>query len=228
MKKLIAGILAIAAILSVPVTASATTTKTVSKSNAELSYDVAATMPKVTVNLVMPSTIKAALNPYGVGVKFDTDSWMESTMGIVSVSYPIVNKSKDYGVYFDAVAYTTTSGDWSVTKTPVTNGTKSANMSLTAGNTAEEVVENYSATASAASASDQGNLPLDSTVTDGRTSQQKFAYIPAAVSGSQKIYIGFTGKLADDSDSTPVEWTDKDSINVSVILKVFPGPKTLA
>lgn len=235
MKKLLAGILAIAAVLSGSVGAitasAATTTKTVTKNFGEASYDVSANLPKVTLNLVMPSTIKAALNPYGVGIKIDdAESWVSNAMGIVSLAYPIVNKSKDYGVYFDAEAYTSTSGEWDVTKTAVEDGTKAANMSLTAANTAEEIADedNYSNTASAASGTSQGNLPLDSTATDGRTSQEKFAYVPAAVSGQQKIYIGFTGKLADSSDSTPVKWTENDSINVNVILRVFPAPKTLA
>ena len=231
MKRKIAGLLAALSVLSVSAPAFAADKK-ITKNFGEASYDVSAKMPKVTLNLVMPSTIKAALNPYGVGVQFDTESWMESTMGIVSLSYPIVNKSLDYGVYFDAVAYTSTSGDWEVTKTAVQNGTKAANMSLTAANTAEDLADedNYSNTASAASGSAQGNLPLDSTAADGRTSQEKFAYIPAATADTpqQKIFIGFTGKLADSSDSTPVKWTENDSINVNVILRVFPAPKTLA
>lgn len=233
MKKLLAGILAIAAVLSGSVGASAAAaTKNVTKNYGEISYDVSANLPKVTLNLVMPSTIKAALNPYGVGIKIeDAESWVTNTMGIVSLAYPIVNKSTDYGVYFDAVAYTSTSGEWQVTKTAVQNGIKGANMSLTAANTAEDLADedNYSNTASAASGSAQGNLPLDSTAANGRTSQEKFAYIPAATADTpqQKIFIGFTGKLADDSAATPVKWTENDSINVNVILRVFPAPKKL-
>lgn len=238
MKKFLAGLLAAVSALSLSAPAYAASSKSVTKQG-ELTYDVSATMPDIVLNVMLPSKIKAALNPYGTEFIIDELNSIRTANGIVSVAYPIHNLDKDYGVFIDATAITTTSGRmWSVSTTPVTDGVKGANMCLRASDTEEGIAADYSATKKAAtSATNQGNLPLDSTVPadstkgrlKGQTSQTKLAYVPASADGTTAsiIYIGFAGKLAGDSATTPVNWTENDTINVNLILRITPGPKTL-
>lgn len=235
MKKLIASVLAIASVLSVSVAAQAAEKK-VSKPG-ELQFDVAVTNPKVVLNMVMPSKMKAALNPYGAEMQVDDLDNVHSTNGIVSVAYPIENLDTNYGIFIDAIAVTTTAGSWDVTTSALTPGVKGANMAVTASNTENGITQYSNVAKAATSATNQGNMPLDSTIPadkangieKGQTSQQKLAYVPASADGetSSEVFIGFTGKLADDSADTIVNWTDSDTINVQLILKITPGPKTL-
>lgn len=237
MKRIIAGVLAALAVLSVSAPAYAAAVKSVKKQG-EITYEVVAQRPKIVLNVVLPSQIKAAMNPYGNDFQIDDLNTIHTKNGIVSVAYPVHNLDKDYGVFIDAIAVTSTSGrGWSVTTQALTPGVKGANMSLTASATEAGIAAAYSNVKKAAtSATDQGNLPLDSTVIYdgsvtmvGRTSQQKFAYVPASADGvtPSKIYIGFSGALAEDSADTPVNWTESDYINVNLVLKLVPAPKTL-
>lgn len=237
MKKLIAGILAIASVLSVSVSAQAAAVKNVSKPG-ELQYDVVAKQQKVVLKLVMPAQMKAALNPYANDFQINDLNTIHTTNGIVSVAYPVYNFDTDYGIFIDAKGITAASNkSWSVTTTALTPGVKGANMAVTAS-ASEDGIPQYSNVAKAAtSATDQGNLPLDSTIpadkakgiAKGQTSQHKLAYVPASADGEtpSKVFIGFAGKLADDSADTVINWTESDSINVQLILKLTPGPKTL-
>ena len=238
MKKILASLLAALSVLSVSVPAFASVEKTV-KRPGEITYEVVAQRPNIVLNVVLPAQIKAAMNPYGNEFFIDDLSTIHTQNGIVSVAYPIHNLDKNYGVFIDAVAITDTSGKgWDVTTKTLTAGKKEANMSLTASDTEEGIAAAYSnVKKQATSATDQGNLPLDSTVVYdnggkamiGRTSQQKFAYVPASADGTTPsiIYIGFSGELSEDSADTPVNWTDTDFINVNLVLKLTPGPKTL-
>lgn len=236
MKKIIAGLLAIASVLSVSVSAQATAVKTVTKPGA-VTFDVTATNPKVVLNLVMPSKMKAAMNPNGCDMQVDDLDTVESNNGIVSIAYPIENLDTNYGIFIDAYAVTTTGGSWDVTTSALTPGVKGANMAVTASDS-ESGIPQYSNVAKAAtSATSQGNMPLDSTVpadkekgtAKGETHQQKLAYVPASADGTtpSKVFIGFAGELAGDSNDKIVDWTDSDTINVQLILKITPGPKTL-
>lgn len=237
MKKLMAGLLAIVSVLSVSVSAQAAAAKNVKKPG-EVEYEVAVTNPKIVLNIVLPSQMKAAINPYGNEFQIDELNTIHTQNGIVSVAYPVHNLDTDYGVFFDAIAITTTSSNkWSVTTSTLTPGVKGANMAVTASNSESGIAQYSNVKKAATSATDQGNLPLDSTVAadkakgiqKGQTSQQKLAYVPASADGitPSKIYIGFAGKLADDSADKVVNWTENDIINVNLVLKITPAPKTL-
>lgn len=244
MKKIIAGILAAASVLSVSVTAFATASdKNVSKAG-ELTYDVAVTNPKVVLDLVMPAKMAATLNPYGAEIVFNgTDT---AKNGIISTSYKVTNKTKDNGVYIDATATTTvTTSDkdangkaaWSVTGSSVTAGTKGACMALIANKTAPAPSSGKIAVPTATAAmttSAAGALLMDSTapadaekkIPAGQTTQKKLGF--AAAEG--ELYLTFVGELAGDdtTNKKEVEWKDDDAINVALILKVVAGPKTMA
>lgn len=251
MKKIIAGVLAAASMLSVSATAFASSNdKAVTKAG-EVTYDVAVTAPKVVLNLVMPAKMTAALNPYGADIALDKDNTTKNT--IASAAYKVTNKSIDYGVYIDAKAITTiTTTDkkkddgstaWAVVKTAIpstADGVKNANLALmgfaavSAMKTATPAAANAKATGSA-----QGALVLDSTVeadkengiVAGQTEQKQFMYIKAATDATTpaEAYMGFVGKLGESkADGTAdVVWNEDDAINVNLVLKVTAGPKTL-
>lgn len=249
MKKILAGVLAAASMLAVSATAFATD-KNVTKPG-EVEYDVAVTAPAVTLNLIMPAKLSAALNPYGADIKLDKDNTTKNT--IASAAYKVTNKSTDYGVYIDAKAITTISTPdkpvdgkpaWSVTKTalPATaDGVKNANLALMGFTSVSSMKTATPAAANAvATNSAQGALVLDSTVeadkengiVAGQTEAKKFMYIKAATDASTfgEAYMGFVGKLAESKadGSKDVVWNEDDAINVTLVLKVTAGPKTLA
>lgn len=237
MKKLIAGLLAVASVLSVSVSAQAAAVKNMTKPG-EMEYDVPVTNPKIVLNIVMPSQMKAAINPYGNDFQIDDLNTIHTQNGIVSVAYPVYNLDTDYGVFVDATAVTSTSSTkWSVTTNALTPGVKGANMAVTASASEGGIPQYSNVKKAATSATDQGNLPLDSTIPadkaqgiqKGQTSQQKLAYVPASADGKtpSKVFIGFAGELAGDASDKIVNWTDSDTINVQLILKITPGPKTL-
>lgn len=237
MKKLIAGLLAVASVLSVSVSAQAAAEKNMMKPG-EMEYEVPVTNPKVVLNIVMPSQLKAAINPYGNDFQIDYLNTIHTQNGIVSVAYPVYNLDTDYGVFVDATAVTSTSSTkWSVTTNALTPGVKGANMAVTASASEGGIPQYSNVKKAATSATDQGNLPLDSTIpadkakgiAKGQTSQQKLAYVPASADGKtpSKVFIGFAGELAGDASDKIVNWTDSDTINVQLILKITPGPKTL-
>lgn len=240
MKKFLAGVLATLSalsVLSISAPAYAAATKTMIKPG-EITYEVVAKNPKITLNVVLPSQMKAALNPYGSDFRVDDLNTIHTQNGIVSVAYPVHNIDTDYGVFIDAVAITSTSGrGWSVTTDTLTPGVKGANMAVTASNSEAGIAQYSNVKKAATSVTSQGNLPLDSTVpadktkgiSKGETSQSKLAYVPASADGETAsiIYIGFAGKLAEDSADTVINWTDNDYINVNLVLKLTPAPKTL-
>lgn len=247
MKKILAGVLAAVSMLTVAASAFADD-KNVTAAG-ELEYDVEVTAPKVVLNLVMPAKMAAALNPYGAEIKLDADGTNKSTKGIASTAYKITNKSLDYGVYIDATAITTIvttdkpnadkSPAWNVKGTSVTDGTKGACLALLGVN---NVTGNPVAAVSAAAKSNaQGSLLLDSTVVAnketgvaaGQTSQAKMVYLAAATKSGDTVtetdaYLVFAGDLAKSSAAKEVVWNEDDAINVSLVLKVNPGPKTFA
>lgn len=236
MKKLIAGLLATASVLSVS-TAAQAADKIINRPN-EVEYDIEIPNPKVVMNVAMPSQMKAAINPYGAEFDVDELGTVSSNNGVVSVAYPIENLDTELGIYVDATAITSTgSTKWSVTTTALTPGVKGANMAVTASATEAGITQYSNVKKAATSASSQGNLPLDSTVpadkakgiAKGQTSQSKLAYAPASADGvtPSKVFIGFVGQLSGDSADTIVNWTDSDQISVSLVLKLTPAPKTL-
>lgn len=249
MKKILAGVLAVASMLSVSATALATD-KNVTKPG-EIEYDVAVTAPTVTLNLVMPAKLAAALNPYGAEIKLDADTTTTNT--IASAAYKVTNKSTDYGVYIDAKAITTVSTPdkpvdgkpaWTVTADALpstADGVKNANLALMGFSAVSAMKTATPAAANAAaSSSAQGALVLDSTVeanketgvVAGQTESKKFMYIKAATDATTpgEAYMGFVGKLAESTadGKKEVVWNEDDAINVTLVLKVTAGPKKLA
>ena len=247
MKKILAGVLAAATMLTMSLSASAATTKAVTKPG-EVTYDVAVTAPKIVLNVVMPAKMAASLNPYGADFKIDAETTPTTSKNkIVSTAYEVQNLTQDYGVYLDATAITTiTTTDktkWTVSGAKVTEGVKGAQMALIVDKdkaTIKTAIDGTTALTSKAFDDTDGKLVMDSTVAAdktkglvaGQTNQKKVAYIPASADGTtaQKIYMGFAGYLTaskDEGKATEalVEWKEDDAINVNLVLKVVAGPK---
>lgn len=236
MKRFFAGALAAALVLSNSAPAFADKTDII-KEQGDVRYNLSADNPDIVLNIVLPGDINIAMNPYGNRFFVIEDSDASTNNGIVSVAYPILNYETDYGVFLDAKAVTTTSSSkWVVSREPVEPGVKGANMSFTASDTPEGITQYSSEFKKAASATSQGNMPLDSTIPynkktgtpKGQTEQKKIAYIPASVDGETPgtVYVGFTGMLAGDSDTMPVRWKNgEDEINVKLVLKFTPASK---
>lgn len=243
MKKIIAGVLAAASVLSVSATAFAAD-KTVSKAG-DITYDVAVTAPKIVLSLTMPAKMSAALNPYGADIVLavnDDEAKTTVTNGIASAAYKVSNKSMDYGVYIDATATTTvTTTDktkWTVAAAAPTDGTKGAQLALIGDNTIA-ALKTAAATVptanKAATAAAQGCLVMDSTAKDkglaaGGTQQKKVFYLKAATDAETPtdMYMGLYGALAKSTTTADVVWNEDDAINVNLILKVSAGGKTFA
>lgn len=232
-KKILAGVLAAASALSMSVSAFAADDTQSVTGNGELEYDVEVAAPTVVLNLVMPAKLEAALNPYGADIVVfaatDPKNNVTSSEGIVSTMYPIINNSTDYGVYIDATATTTVSGkDWAVVdKDGDVDTKKNAQLSLV-GVDDNTSAPTYNGTSSAATGGAQGALALISGGdTKGKTEQKKFMYLKAAEVKTSSTtpttsYLAFAGKLATGDD---IEWTEDDTISVSLVLKISAGPK---
>lgn len=253
MKKILAGVLASASLLAMTTSAFAATKEI--KAAGEVEYDVAATTPKVVLNLIMPAKMSAALNPYGADIKLveaieaDPDNGIAAadavttTAGIASPAYEIKNMSTDYGIVIDAKAITTVSTadktPWTVATAAPTDGKKGAQMALINAAT----VDDLKTLAEGTLADTDGSIMMlnstvaanrDKGIEAGQTSQKKFMKLGAASvdnTGDEPVvtgvsgYLGFAGKLADSSATVDVEWTEDDAINVALVLKVVAGPK---
>lgn len=238
MKKIIASVLAAASVLSVSATAfAASDTKDVTKTG-DITYDVSATAPKVTLKLVMPAKMAASLNPYGADIKLDKEGKNTLKTGIASTAYEIINKTTDYGIAIDAKAITTvTTTDtttWKVSATNVEDGTKAANMAFMSFKDAAAMAADASWADASAAADDDldaqgGILVLDSDQTSG-TEQEGIVKLGAAANATTpaSCVVGFVGVLAKSStgkDAKKVTWNEDDAINVNLVLKVNVGPK---
>lgn len=239
MKKILAGVLASASLLTMTTSAFASEKKVTATGDVE--YDVAATTPKVVLNLIMPAKMSAALNPYEADIKLNADvlddegnvttAATTTNAGIASAAYELVNMSLDYGIVIDASATTTITAakgeTWAVKTTDPVDGTKGAQMAVV---TAADVDALKTVMEGALTETPGSIMMLDSAKP---SKQKKFISIGAAskttdeenpIAGASAV-MGFAGKLAGSSDTKDVEWTEEDAINVALVLKVVAGPK---
>lgn len=254
MKKMLAGVLAAASVLSVSATAFALEggdTAAITKPT-EKEYSVGTGVLNVELDLEIPAKFQAFLNPYGAQVeikeKIGTTDALKSGAGVVSYAYEFVNNTTDFGVSVDATAITTGSLKTSATAVNATAATaKEANMALVAADTAAKIA-GYGAASSPTgipvanakmTGSANGVLVLNSAATAGsaytgsvagETKQSAWGHIPAlTTSGSTKtpgkLYAGFVGALA-NSTTAPLEYTDDDAVEIALVLKFNPGATT--
>ena len=164
------------------------------------------------------------------------DDDVTASNGIISTAYKITNKSKDYGVYIDATATVTPSRGVVVTGTAAGTAdpdNKEACLGLVGLSAAPTKTKGFTLSESKpADKTNQGALLLNSKeeanptkgLAKATTQQKKFMYLKA-VDGDADVdaYMAFVGELEGGDD---IEWTEDDTISVSLILKVTAGPKT--
>lgn len=225
MKKILAGILAAVSMLSVSATAFATDKK-VTKPG-EVEYDVPVTAPTVVLELVLPSKMTAALNPYGADIKIVAGKDdVTAANGIASVAYPIINNTKDYGVYIDATATATASTGIELANKVVkaADDKKSAQLAILGIKDEPTGTDGYDTSSATkdqpADGADQGGTLM---LSKDEKSVKKFIYLPANTADGETAYLAFAGELEED-----VEWTEDDEIEVNLVLKITAGPKTVA
>ena len=235
MKKILAGVLSAATVLSLSATAFAApaapdTTKAVTKPG-ETEYEAGVGMMGAELDVELPSAMKAFINPYGAEVAVeDGTSAAKSKEGVVSWAYEVVNNTTDFGIMIDvkdgkATPAATVAIDAPGTAEAAT--TKTAALVLQAGATAADATT-YDAAKTAstqATDTDQGIFVFSTTA----ASKSKIAYAPAKTTAPGKVYLGLTGAISKvDGSGEDLEWTEDDIITATYTLKINPSAKTQA
>lgn len=240
MKKILAGVLAAASMLTVSATAFALEggdTANITKP-AEKEYDVSTSILNVELDLEIPAKFQAFLNPYGATVeikeKVGTTAAVTSTSGVVSYAYEFVNNTKDFGVKIDATQTTTENGAAKCDTAGTTGSVKNIQMVLVCSKDTAGILTDAATlpTADKAMSSTANGAILMNTT---ESSQKGWGFVPAlnesgATKTPGKAYAAFVGKLETKGTGATAEvldWTDDDSLNVALVLKFNPGPATL-
>lgn len=245
MKKILAGIMAAATMMTVSAVAFASApaapdkTKELTKPG-ENEYEVGVSAMQAELSVELPGNMKAFINPYGAEVNVDAATTpTKAKYGVLSWAYEIVNNTEDFGIMIDVKNGKAEVSDGITLTTPAASlddkkigiGMASAADAATLfPATFAAITANAKATASAG-----GKFVFTTTATN----QAKFAYAPAkTTSGAGKVYIGFQGIVgtkyatADASKGIaagdPVEWTSDDSVTCTFVLKINPSAKTAA
>lgn len=239
MKKILAGVLSAATVLSLSATAFAApaapdTTKAVTKPG-ETEYEAGVGMMGAELDVELPSAMKAFINPYGAVVAVeDGASAATSGEGIVSWAYEVVNNTTDFGIMVDVKTAKATVGTGLTLNAPgsVSDGTsatdKQVALVLQAGNTAAEATkyDNTKIASAAATVVDQGIFVFAADA----ASKSKVAYAPAKSGQTAgKVYLGITGEInkqySDGGNTEDLEWTEDDTITATYTLKINPSAK---
>lgn len=231
MKKIMAGVLAVASVLSVSATAFAAPeapaqTKEITKP-AETEYEAGVGMMGAELSVELPASMTAFLNPYSAEVDVDAETTpTKSKEGIVSWAYEVVNNTADFGIMIDVKHAKATPAATVAIDAPGTAeaaNVKTAALVLQAGDTAADATtydKTITATAQA-TATKQGTFVFGTT----EASRSKIAY--AAPKG--KVYLGLTGAISKvNATGEDLEWTDEDTIAAAYTLKINPSAKTQA
>lgn len=220
-KKILAGVLAAASVMTMSVTASAVEapdkTKAVTKPGTA-EYEAGIGFLTAELDVELPAQMKAFLNPYGASVAVTEDATpVKLSSNIVSWAYEVVNNTEDFAIAIDVVdAVATTSKDVTLASTIAdADTTKKAVVVLKAADDANNLAYDSSA--------DTANGAGCVVFTGTKTTQKKFASVPAkTATGAGKTYIGITGALT-DIDKLTTDWTDEDTITCTYTLKINPA-----
>ncbi len=248
MKKILAGVMAAATMMTVSATAFAVEapeqTKAVTKPG-ETEYEAGVSVMGAELDVELPGQMKAFINPYGAEVKVSTDETV-SKLGVVSYAYEIVNNTKDFGLLIDIKnAKATPSADVALSAPAVAAtglSDKKVALVLTTGDTAAAAVTDANATAAATTAaatqSKQGVFVFTDGADASKTKLANFAYVAAAETAAVKKYIAFQGQVGKKyatADATngiavgdAVEWTEEDTLTATYTLKISPAAKKIA
>ncbi len=233
MKKILAGVIASASVMamSAPAFAVSAPTAPATKVTApgETEYDAEVGMLTATLDVELPASMQAFLNPYGAEVAIDAETTPKKMKtGVVSWGYEIVNNTTDFGIYIDAknVKGTASTGVKFVTAAPA-DGAKEVQMNLAFAkdHAAFAAFDGTKATAGTKQDLSGGFVQIGTTA----VSQTKFGYAPAKDANAGKGIVGFVGKISKEgsksADGKTTEWTEDDTLTISYVLKISPAPK---
>lgn len=234
MKKILAGVLSAATVLSLSATAFAApaapdTTKAVTKPG-ETEYEAGVGMMGAELDVELPSAMKAFINPYGAVVAVEEGaSAATSNAGVVSWAYEVVNNTTDFGIMIDVKDGKVTPAATVAIAAPgaaEAATAKTAALVLQAGDTATAATTYDKTKTTTAKATDTAQgIFVFSTTAD---SKSKIAYAPAkTAAGAGKVYLGLTGAISKvDGAGEDIEWTEDDIITATYTLKINPSAKT--
>lgn len=223
-KKILAGLMASATILSTSAVSFATSDNGIAPTDkdytsvtkvGETKYSVAASTIEIPLTLTVPKKMVAYLNPYGAKVKVDTKATpTEVSDGVLSWYYEIKNDTKDFGVTVDLIGGSAkTAGDaklGTAADLPATgkmidaNGEKKVVIALVSSTSGSATTPGTMPTLSSADAT-TGNAKAGAATggkfyfSDTATNLTKFAYVKGVTStqtGTQITQIAFKGNIA--------------------------------
>lgn len=233
MKKIVAGVLAAASVLSISASAFALEggdTKAIAKPTT-MDYEVTPGLLSVELDLEVPAKLQAFLNPYGAAVvvkeKIGTTDAITSSNTLVSYAYEFVNNTKDFGVSIDVTQKTTENGDAKCATAGTTGTVKNIQMALQCAKTVAlaEAVPASPANAKMTSTA-AGCIVMSGT----EATQSGWGHVPAYDETNKapgKSYAAFVGKL-ETKGTDVLDWTEDDNLTVALTFKFNPGAKTLA
>lgn len=244
MKKILAGVLAAASALTISMTAFAAPeapdkTKPITKAG-ETEYEAGVSMMTAELDVELPAQMKAFINPYGAEVAVtDEATPTKASTGVLSWYYEVVNNTKDFGIIIDIKdGMATATTGITITDTPKADGgaanTKAACVALLSAKDiatlkAVALADGTQITNTAETTAQAGGKFVFSGT---KTTLAKFAYAPKADTDPGKVYIAFNGaitlKNTVSGATTPVEWTEDDSVTCTYILKINPAKGTAA
>lgn len=230
-KKILAGVLAAASVLSVSVTASAVEapdkTKAITKPG-ETEYETGVSMMGAELDVELPAGMKAFINAYGAEVAVDeAETPTKISNGVLSWAYEVVNNTEDFGVMIDVkTGYKATPSTGVTVVAPSSSIAAGKNVAivLQSGSTVAMATtyDNTKTASASATANAAGYAVFSSTA--ATSAVEKFAYAPAKTEadGAGKAYIAFTGAVG------KAEWTADDTVTCTYTLKLNPAKKTAA
>lgn len=233
MKKIVAGVLAAASVLSVSASAFALEggdTKAIAKPTT-MEYEVTPGLLSVELDLEVPAKLQAFLNPYGATVevkeKIGTTAAITSSNTLVSYAYEFVNNTKDFGVSIDVTQKTTENGAAKCATAGTTGSVKNIQMALQCANTVAlaEAVPSSPANAKMTSSA-AGCIVM---ATGDATTQSGWGHVDSYNETTKtpgKSYAAFVGKL-ETKNTDVLDWTEDDNLTVALTFKFNPGAKNL-
>ncbi len=237
MKKILAGVIASATMMSLSASAFAVAapdnTKPVTKPG-ETEYEAAVGMLSVELDVELPGQMKAFLNPYSAEVAVNEDATpaniKKMKTGVISWGYEIKNNTKDFGILIDANNVTgTATGDVKFVTAAPADGGKEVKMSLTYSKDIAAFAALTDAVATGATDGTQKDAGV--MVATTAASQAKFGYVAAKGSATTAPtgIVGFVGTISEQGSTASgktTNWTEDDAFSVSYVLKISPAAAT--
>lgn len=237
MKKIVAGVLAAASVLSVSASAFALEggdTKAITKPTT-VDYEVTPGLLSVELDLEVPAKLQAFLNPYGAELeikeKIGTTEAVKSTNKVISYAYEFVNNTKDFGVSIDVTQKTTENGAAKCATAGKAGTAKNIQMALCCAKTVADAAPTTTPTSNAKMAGSSAGVITMATTASTQKSWGHVGAYDETNKAPGKTYAAFVGALETDTDANgnaPLDWTDDDNLTVALTFKFNPAAKTLS